>query len=116
MTGIVIKQVAVYAEDCIVEPVSMVIQPGKPMTLVGETGSGKSLFAQAIMGALPEGLRATGTVEIDGQRYDLQTDLARLRAQWGHRIASLPQEPGWRSIQQCVSALRSRKVTGTCGA
>ncbi|WP_342656947.1 ATP-binding cassette domain-containing protein (plasmid) [Pantoea sp. RSPAM1] len=94
MTGIVIKQVAVYAEECIVEPMSMVIQPGKPMTLVGETGSGKSLFAQAIMGALPEGLRATGTVEIDGQRYDLQTDLDRLHALWGHRIASLPQEPG----------------------
>lgn len=93
MTDIVIKQVAVYAENCIVEPVSMVIQPGKPMTLVGETGSGKSLFAQAIMGALPEGLYATGTVEIDGQHYDLQTDLHRLRMLWGHRIASLPQEP-----------------------
>lgn len=93
MTGMVIKQVAVYAEHCIVEPVSMVIQPGRPMTLVGETGSGKSLFAQAIMGALPQGLYAKGTVEIDGQHYDLQTDLLHLRALWGHRIASLPQEP-----------------------
>ncbi|MDF7788160.1 ATP-binding cassette domain-containing protein (plasmid) [Pantoea sp. JZ29] len=93
MASIVIKQVAVFADTCIVEPVSLIIHPGRPVTFIGETGSGKSLFAQAIFGALPDGLRAEGTVVIDGQQYNLRTDLTALRALWGHRIAALPQEP-----------------------
>ncbi len=41
MASIVIKQVAVFADTCILEPVSLSIHPGRPVTFIGETGSGK---------------------------------------------------------------------------
>ena len=44
------------------------LRPGEALTLVGESGAGKSLLAQAIMGNLPAALRAGGTVLVDGVR------------------------------------------------
>ena len=60
--------------------------------LIGESGSGKTLTALAIMGLLPEGLTASGRVLFQGQ--DLLTlserRLCRLR---GDRLAMIFQEP-----------------------
>lgn len=45
-------------------PVSLTLHAGQPFTILGETGSGKSLLAQAIIGTLPAGLRAQGQGQI----------------------------------------------------
>ena len=47
--------------------VSLPLEPGKVTALVGESGSGKSMTALAAIGLLPEGARASGRVDLDGQ-------------------------------------------------
>lgn len=80
----------------LVAPVSLELNPGEPLVILGETGSGKSLLAQAIMGTLPEGLDVAGEVRIGAARLRAG-DRAAFRGLWGRRIAVLPQEP-WLSL------------------
>lgn len=80
----------------ILEPVGFELSAGQCLVVLGESGSGKSLLAQAIMGLLPDDLNASGTVTIAGTASPAQDQLQRRRA-WGHQIALLPQEP-WRSL------------------
>lgn len=68
------------------------LRPGEALTLVGESGAGKSLLAQAIMGNLPPALQATGQITLDGTTTRAQ-DAAARRALWGRKLALLPQEP-----------------------
>jgi peptide/nickel transport system ATP-binding protein len=77
---------------CVVDEVSFDVPDGARLGLIGESGSGKSLTALAILGLLPDGARATGSVrwnddEILGlpERY-----LARLR---GSELGIVFQEP-----------------------
>lgn len=86
----------------LVEPVSLDLHPGEPLVIVGETGSGKSLLAQAIMGTLPETLRAEGEVRVGGRILRV-TDRAGFRGLWGRQIALLPQEP-WLSLDPLMRA------------
>lgn len=50
-----------------VGPISFDIAPGERVGLVGDSGSGKSLTALAIMGLLPENLEATGSIQFEGR-------------------------------------------------
>jgi peptide/nickel transport system ATP-binding protein len=76
----------------IVSGVSFALAPGERVGLIGESGSGKSLTALALMGLLPEELHSSGHVIFDGR--DLMTlsdrELGALR---GDRIAMVFQEP-----------------------
>ncbi|WP_375173938.1 ABC transporter ATP-binding protein [Pseudooceanicola sp.] len=88
----------------ILHPVSLHLEPGEPLVILGETGSGKSLLAQAIMGTLPRDLTARGRVALG----DHLLDAARpngFRALWGRQIAVLPQEP-WLSLDPLMRAER----------
>lgn len=67
--------------------------PGDALVVLGESGAGKSLLIQAVMGILPTGLRAEGRVTLMGQT-SLATDAAQRRHTWGRSLALLPQEPG----------------------
>jgi peptide/nickel transport system ATP-binding protein len=60
--------------------------------LIGESGSGKTLTALAIMGLLPDGLSASGSVTYRGDNLLAmrERDLCRIR---GDRLAMIFQEP-----------------------
>ena len=76
----------------VVHQVSFTLEAGQRTGLIGESGSGKTLTALAIMGLLPEGLFATGRVIYRGR--DLlamsERELCRIR---GDRMAMIFQEP-----------------------
>lgn len=88
--------------ECLVRTASLALHAGRPLTILGETGSGKSLLAQAIIGTLPPGLRAEGRVKVAGQVLD-PGQPAAFRALWGRQIGILPQEP-WLSLDPLMSA------------
>jgi peptide/nickel transport system ATP-binding protein len=77
----------------LVDDVSLSLPRGGILTLIGETGSGKSLIAQAIFGLLPEGLSARGTVRLGGGEPVAVTERGRLAQFWREQIMLIPQEP-----------------------
>ncbi|MBS7705097.1 ABC transporter ATP-binding protein [Chelatococcus asaccharovorans] len=90
--GLVVSGLSVAAgTTTIVDDVSFTLSQGRPMTLLGASGSGKSLVAHAIMGSLPPGLTASGAIHLDGA--DLFAADDRPDTRWGRTIALLPQEP-----------------------
>lgn len=76
----------------LVKGASLGLAAGCAMTLLGESGSGKSLLAHAIMGTLAAGLRAEGGLRIGAHRYHAADQPSR-QALWGREMALLPQEP-----------------------
>src|SRR5437763_2507879 len=76
----------------VVHQVSFTLEAGQRTGLIGESGSGKTLTALAIMGLLPEALWATGRAQYRGRNLlDLpERDLCQLR---GDRLAMVFQEP-----------------------
>ncbi|MGR7919582.1 ABC transporter ATP-binding protein [Zobellella denitrificans] len=98
-----VEQLAVAAADAIVRPLSFTLGAGRPLTLLGETGSGKSLIAQAIMGNLPAGLQARGRIWLRGEELTHLPAAARRRL-WGRQLAMLPQEP-WLALDPTMRAV-----------
>ena len=74
---------------------SFELRAGERLTLIGESGAGKSLLAQAIMGTLPPVMRAHGEVMILGRSTNGQRPLTQ--PLWGHQVVMLPQEP-WTAL------------------
>lgn len=83
-------------------PLSLHLDPGEPLVVLGETGSGKSLMAQALMGTLPPGLDARGRVAIGARLLNAGAP-GQFRALWGREIGVLPQEP-WLSLDPLMRA------------
>lgn len=76
----------------LVGSVSFSVRRGEPFTLIGETGCGKTLIAQALTGVLAKDLSATGSIEFDGPNLVGLSGKER-RKLWGRRMFLLPQEP-----------------------
>ena len=72
--------------------ISVRVDPGEVVALVGESGSGKSMTARAVLGILPPGAVATGSVRVHGQEV-LNESEAVLRQVRGRQVAMVFQEP-----------------------
>jgi peptide/nickel transport system ATP-binding protein len=76
-----------------VDGVSFTVNAGEIVCLLGESGSGKSVIAQTVMGLLPKTLRVTqGEVLLEGENV-LTLSAADLRARRGTRMGMIFQEP-----------------------
>ena len=76
----------------VVRNVSLRVEAGQAFGLVGESGSGKSLTLRAILGLLPSGARATGSIRY-GNRSLLELSPADLQALRGSTIGMVFQDP-----------------------
>ncbi|EAQ03763.1 peptide/opine/nickel uptake family ABC transporter, ATP-binding protein [Pseudooceanicola batsensis HTCC2597] len=76
----------------ILRDVSLSVDPGQIVGVIGESGSGKSMTAFSVMQLLPDGARAHGSVMLSG--HDMlalpEAQLCRLR---GNEVGMVFQEP-----------------------
>lgn len=94
-TGLRVEQLTIRDRHgrALVEDVSFSAGRGEAIVIIGETGSGKTLIAQALTGLLPEGFAAAGRMQIaDSDIVDLAPPAAPRRL-WGRNLLLLPQEP-----------------------
>lgn len=83
-----------HAGHHLLKDVSFTIRPGQQLGLIGESGSGKSLTALAVMGLLSETLHTRGHISLQGAPGNLlryrPAQLAQIR---GRRVSMVFQEP-----------------------
>ncbi len=75
-----------------VRGVSFDLYPGKTLAIAGESGSGKSVTSQAIMGLLPESAAVSGSVNLHGRELIGMSDrhMSQIR---GKQLAMVFQDP-----------------------
>lgn len=97
MSGLALRLSALTIRDrrgiALVAGVTLEVARGSALVLIGETGSGKSLIAQAVLGLLPDGFAAEGEIAICGRPPLPAGDRAALRRFWAREVMLLPQEP-----------------------
>jgi peptide/nickel transport system ATP-binding protein len=77
----------------ILRDVSLMLERGEVLGLVGESGAGKSTIAKALLGILPRTVRVTGgSIGFEGQDL-LRMPRKQLRAIMGSEISLIPQDP-----------------------
>jgi peptide/nickel transport system ATP-binding protein len=82
-----------YGPNEVVTDVGFELGRGQSLALIGESGSGKSTIARAVLRLLPSGGHATGRIEFDGQDV-LGLSERRFRPLRGRAIGFIPQDPG----------------------
>jgi len=76
----------------VVDGLSLDVPDGARVGLIGESGSGKSMTTLAVLGLLPHGARATGSIRLDGRELlgASEHELAGLR---GRVVGTVFQDP-----------------------
>jgi len=99
-----------------VNQVSLHVNPGEALGIIGESGSGKSVTALSVMGlvASPPGVITGGAVRYDGEDL-LSASYASLRAKRGNNVAYVFQDPLstlhplYRVGDQLIEAIQAHK-------
>lgn len=89
------------SQHCILDDVSLTLDRGESLTILGQTGSGKSILAQVLLGNLPANLHASGEVCVNTIDPLRSPKIARQRL-WGKEVALLPQEP-WHALNPVMT-------------
>ena len=76
----------------VLDGVDLDVPAGQVTGLAGESGSGKSMTALAVLGLLPRGGRATGTIRLDGREL-LDLPERERNAVRGRHVAMVFQDP-----------------------
>lgn len=76
----------------VLKNVSLTIAPGEIVAVTGESGSGKSMTALAVMQLLPESARVSGSITLDGVDLLTQSE-AQMCALRGAAVGMIFQEP-----------------------
>ncbi len=107
-----------YGEVRAVDAVSLEVERGQALGLVGASGSGKSTLISAIMGLLRDPARITdGRVSLDGEDL-LGAPESRLRRLRGDRVALVPQaamnalNPIFPVVKQIAEAIQLHRRVG----
>lgn len=77
----------------VVDQLSLTVEAGEKIAIVGATGSGKSLLLLSLLGLLPHQARIRGRIRIAGEAIEAM-EAARLRVHRGVTAAYVPQGSG----------------------
>ncbi|MEK0181938.1 MAG: ABC transporter ATP-binding protein [Oscillatoriales cyanobacterium] len=97
-----------------VDGVSLTLQPGEKLGLVGESGCGKSTLGRAAMRLLPESTLIEGQVLFSGESI-FEMNASRLRGFRGEAVALIFQDPMTRLDplmtvgQHCIETLQAHR-------
>ncbi|MGA4507277.1 ABC transporter ATP-binding protein [Propionibacteriaceae bacterium G1746] len=99
-----------------VHDLSFRVDEGQRLGIIGESGSGKSVTALAIMGLLPENAHVTGSVKLRGRELLglRDRDLSKLRATEMSMVFQEPLtalDPTMRAGRQVAEALRLHQLS-----
>ncbi|MDR2456045.1 MAG: ATP-binding cassette domain-containing protein, partial [Deltaproteobacteria bacterium] len=75
----------------VISGLSVTVDKGEMLAVVGSSGSGKSLLAHALLGLLPSNCGASGVLRFEGERLDQK----RREALRGRKIVLVPQSVTW---------------------
>ncbi|GBQ88313.1 dipeptide ABC transporter ATP-binding protein [Gluconobacter albidus] len=90
-----------YGDRIAVNGISFTALPGKTTALIGESGSGKSTIAKAVIRLLPPSARIDrGSITLNGQSL-LAASSRTLNTIRGRQIGFIPQDPG-SSLDPCI--------------
>ena len=81
-----------FDNKVVVANVSFDLAAGERLGVIGESGSGKTMIALAIMGLLPDSATATGSVKLAGEDL-LNLSDQQMSAYRGNNLAMVFQEP-----------------------
>jgi peptide/nickel transport system ATP-binding protein len=92
--GLTVRKLGIAgpAHTPLLADVSFDLEPGTRLGLIGESGSGKSLTALALIGLLPEGLHPRGSVVLEGNEI-IGAPERTLNTIRGRDVAIVFQEP-----------------------
>ena len=119
MTKIVLDNVSkAFGDNQVLDGVTLTVEPGESVAIIGQSGSGKSVMLKCILGLVQPD---SGSIKIDGEEViGLRgRELDRMRAKFGMLFqgsALFDSLPVWRNVTfaltqgRIVSARRMRKI------